>query len=536
MSSQQSALLEALARDRTFLGLRRGIEKESLRVAPDGLLAQTPHPQALGSTLTHPYITTDFSEAQLELITEVFESADACLQQLDDIHRFVYAKLDHETLWAASMPCVLKSDAQVPIASFGSSNVGMAKTVYRRGLGHRYGRLMQTISGIHYNFSLPDDFWPWFGRQIGDHGTAQDVATRGYFALIRNFRRLSWLLLYLFGASPAVCKSFLNGRDNDLEPFDKAGTLYRPYATSLRMGGLGYQSEAQANLHVSYNGFEQYARTLRDALTRPYPPYEAAGLQSENGEFQQLSTSLLQIENEFYGTIRPKRSIHPGERPLRALGERGVEYVEVRCMDLDPFLPLGIDTDTMRFLDVFLLHCLLQDSPQDSPEEVAAIARNQALVVNEGRRPGLALESMSGVRDRTEWAREILSACADTARVLDVAYGDNAYSAAVERQLECVEDPEMTPSGRILKAMRDQKLTFFRFAMQASTAHAEHFRQSPLAAAQLAEFERISARSLRDQRAIEAEPQPDFASYRRAFIEQELLPEHTALASPQLAR
>lgn len=536
LSSQQSALLAALARDRTCLGLRRGIEKESLRVAPDGLLARTPHPDALGSTLTHPYITTDFSEAQLELITDVFESADACLQQLDDIHRFVYAQLQDETLWAASMPCVLKSDDQVPIAQFGQSNVGLAKTVYRRGLGHRYGRLMQTISGIHYNFSLPDDFWPWFGRQIGDHGSGRDIATRGYFALIRNFRRLSWLLLYLFGASPAVCRSFLNGREHDLQPFDDAGTLYRPHATSLRMGGLGYQSEAQASLHVSYNGFEQYALTLRDALTRPWPDYEAIGLTDEDGSFRQLSTSLLQIENEFYGTIRPKRGTLPGERPLRALGERGVEYVEVRCMDLNPFLPLGIDIDTMRFLDVFLLHCLLQDSPEDTPEEAAAIARNQSLIVNEGRRPGLTLESLQGSRDRSQWASEILDGCAETARALDAAYGDNAYSEAVQRQRVRVTDPESTPSGQILAAMRSQQQTFFRFAMEASSRHAAEFRATPLAPETLAEFRRISARSLEEQRAIEAMPQPDFASYRRDFIEQELLPEHAALASPQLAR
>ena len=112
------------------------------------------------------------------------------------------------------------------------------------------------------------------------------------------------------------------------------------------------------------------ARRCRSALTQPYPPYEAIGIRNPGGEYNQLATSLLQIENEFYGTIRPKRVIFPGERPLHALRERGVEYVEVRCMDLDPFVPVGIEAATMRFIDLFLLHCLLSDSPPDTPQEI----------------------------------------------------------------------------------------------------------------------------------------------------------------------
>ena len=177
---------------------------------------------------------------------------------------------------------------------------------------------MQTISGIHYNFSLPEP-----------------LSNDAYFALIRNFRRHSWLLLYLFGASPAVCASFVADRAHELERLSE-DTFYLPYATSLRMGRLGYQSEAQSSLAVSYNSLESYAASLQDALTKPYPAYEAIGIR-DGDDYRQLATSLLQIENEFYGTIRPKRVIRPGERPLHALRERGVEYVEVRLMDLDPF-------------------------------------------------------------------------------------------------------------------------------------------------------------------------------------------------------
>src|SRR6185369_4966140 len=200
-------------------GMRRGVEKESLRALPDGELALTPHPAALGSALTHPNITTDCSESQLEFVTGAHPSAQAVLDELTQIHQFTYRVLQEgrdELLWVSSMPCGLPTDETIPIGRYGSSNVGRAKSVYRVGLGHRYGRRMQTISGIHYNWSLPG------------------VTTEQYFALIRNFRRHAFLLLVLFGASPAVCSSFLSGRVHELQPLG-SGTMHMPYGTSLRM-------------------------------------------------------------------------------------------------------------------------------------------------------------------------------------------------------------------------------------------------------------------------------------------------------------
>src|SRR6202165_4200286 len=390
--------LRALPRE-VLQSLRRGIEKESLRVRPDGTLATTPHPAKLGSALKHPNITTAFSESQLELITGVHTGAEACLKELTEIHQVVYRAIGDELLWCASMPCRLPADEAIPIGRYGSSNVGRAKTVYRTGLSHRSGRRMQTISGIHYNFSLPD------ARSNDD-----------YFALIRNFRRHSWLLLYLFGASPAVCSSFVSGRTHELRRLSD-DTLYLPHATSLRMGRLGYQSDAQASLAVSYNNLKSYAASLEEALTTPYPAYEALGIH-QGDEYRQLATSLLQIENEFYGTIRPKRVINPGERPLHALRDRGVEYVEVRLMDLDPFEPVGINTRTMRFLDVFLLHCVLCDSAPDTPQELAAILRNKQRTASRGREPGLRLIRESEEVTLVEWGRHILEQCKPIAAAL----------------------------------------------------------------------------------------------------------------------
>jgi glutamate--cysteine ligase len=493
-------------------GLRRGVEKECLRVRPDGTLAQSPHPPALGATLTHPHITTDFSEAQLELITGVHPHAEGCLVELERIHQFVYRHVGDELLWCTSMPCDLPEEDAIPIGQYGRSNIGRMKTVYRTGLSYRYGRRMQAISGVHYNFSLPDGAWPLDGRHPNE----------AYFALIRNFRRHAWLLLYLFGASPAVCASFVAGRAHELREL-APGTLYLPHATSLRMGRLGYLSEAQDSLAVSYNDLAAYAASLHEALTRPYPPYEAIGIR-DGDDYRQLATSLLQIENEFYSTIRPKRVILPGERPLHALRSRGVEYVEVRAMDLDPFSPLGIAPGTARFLDVFLLHCLLAASPPDSPHEIAAIGRNKQLVATRGREPGLRLDRNRQLVPLAEWGGQVLAECEPIAASLDDARRGTAHRAALAAAMRALGEPESLPSARVLEEMRRRyDGSFGRFALDWSRHHRSALLAEPLRDDDAAAFARMAEESLAEQRAVEAADTMPFEAYRRRYLAEEML-------------
>ncbi|MBI3043385.1 MAG: glutamate--cysteine ligase [Betaproteobacteria bacterium] len=499
-------------------GIRRGIEKESLRVQPDGRLAATPHPAALGSALTHPRITTDFSEAQLELITGTHASVEACLEELTHIHQAVYRAIGDEVLWCASMPCRLPEEHAIPIGRYGSSNLGRAKTVYRIGLAHRYGRRMQTISGIHYNFSLPEDAWdalPWSGG-----------ANAGYFALMRNFRRHAWLLFYLFGASPAVCPSFVAGRQHGLAPL-APDTLYLPHATSLRMGRLGYQSEAQSSLAVSCNSLESYAGSLHDALLVPYPPYQEIGI-CEGDDYRQLSASLLQIENEFYSMIRPKRVIRRGERPLHALRERGVEYVEVRLMDLDPFSPVGITAPTMRLLDVFLLHCLLSESPPDTPAEIAAIAHTQERVAARGREPELRLQRNGRDVSLTEWGGQVLAECGPIAEAMDravgAAQGGRAYHDALARGAAALGDPAAVPSARMLEEMaRDHRNSYTNFVLARSHAHRAALLGLPYPAEIEARYAQLAQRSVEDRRKIEAADTLPFEEFRRAYLAPETL-------------
>ncbi len=394
----------------------------------------------------------------------------------------------------------MPADDAIPIGCYGTSNVGRAKSVYRMGLSHRYGRHMQTISGVHYNFSLPEP-----------------LSNAAYFALIRNFRRHSWLLLYLFGASPAVCASFVADRAHQLERLSE-NTLYLPYATSLRMGRLGYQSEAQSSLTVSYNSLESYAASLQEALTRPYPAYEAIGIR-DGDDYRQLATSLLQIENEFYGTIRPKRVIESGERALNALRERGVEYIEVRLLDLNPFCAIGITADTMRFLDVFLLHCLLRESPPDTPQELAAARGNTQRAAARGREPGLRLARNAQDVTLVDWSREILAECAPIAAALDAATGGNAHREALSGAAAALDDPAATPSARVLEAMaRDHGNSYVRFVVAQSLAHRNAILELPFPADIAERFARLADESSKEQRRTEAEDTLSFETFRQQYI------------------
>ena len=503
-------------------GLLRGIEKEGLRVDGEGWLSSAPHPAALGAALTHPRVTTDFSEAQLELITGVHTDIDDCLRELTQLHQFVHRSLGDELLWCASLPCKLPPDDRIPIARYGRSNAGRLKEVYRQGLAHRYGRRMQVISGVHYNFSLPEAAWDSLRENEGHHLPATEFRDQRYLALIRNFRRHSWLLLLLLGTSPAACGSFVEGRSHGLSAWD-TGSVFAPFSTSLRMGRLGYQSDAQASIAVSFNGLREYASALVLALTEPYAAYETIGL-SVDGEYRQLSTTLLQLENEFYGTIRPKRVAMAGERPLRALVERGIEYVEVRCLDLDPFCPIGIEADTIRILDIFLLHCLLSESPPDSARELVAVSKNQRIVAEAGRDPLVRLDRGGEKVSPAEWGGELLRQCEPIAGALDDAHGCVDYSRVLTGASRALRDLPSLPSARVLRETeRGHRRSFPDFAMALSRCHRETLVALPMESEAAARLEAMASRSITDQRQIEAGDDVPFETFRQRYLGQDLL-------------
>ncbi len=513
--SRRLALLGERANLTLLTRCLHGIERECLRVDGNGQLALTPHSPALGSALTHGQITTDYSESLLEFITPAEADPAQTLADLEKIHRFTLDKLGDELLWSPSMPCRLPAEEDIPIARYGDSPIGRLKYVYRKGLAVRYGKTMQCIAGIHYNYSLPEALWPLLKQAEGDPQSDREYQSARYIAMIRNFRRYSWLLMYLFGAAPALDKNFLRGRPHDLDSLD-ADTLYLPYATSLRMSDLGYQNNAQAGLTPCYNSLDSYLSSLRLAVSTPYPPYAEIGTK-QNGEWVQLNTNVIQIENEYYSSIRPKRITYTGERPIQALMARGVQYVEVRCLDINPFLPLGIDLQEARFLDAFLLFCALQDSPPMAGEECRSCTDNFQRVVKEGRRPGLTLQRHGQTIGLTEWAFELLDRINHTAELLDAAHGGQEHAQSLAVQRAKVAAPELTPSARVLAELRERGESFSQFALRYSRQHADYFRSQPLSVEDQARFEIMARESLEEQARLEAEPEVDFDTFVAAY-------------------
>jgi len=513
--------LTASGHHQLLCGGLKGIEKESLRISKDGFIAQTPHPKALGSALTHPYITTDYSESLIELITPPFADVKDSLDYLHNIHQFVYEHLDNEILLGASMPCGIDGDESIPIAEYGSSNIGRMKHVYRHGLWHRYGRTMQSIAGIHFNYSVPEALWPVLYKEKSSPLSLEQFINEAYFGLIRNFQRMGWLILYLFGASPAICKNFFNSRPalmTQFEAFDN-GTLYHPYATSLRMSDIGYKSKNQANLNIDYNSIDGYVSSLSAAINTPYPEYEKIGTLVD-GEYRQLNSNILQIENEFYSTMRPKQIAQSGEKPTLALKRRGVRYIEMRSLDLDLFNPIGIDEDKARFIEALLLTCLLQDSPKTSAQEQQVNNANQLAVANFGRKPGLELNKNNQKILLKDWAAEILESMQPVCAILDQDDAAKHYSSALEKQQLLVENPDSTASARILEQMTQLRQPFSRFALNTSIEHGQYFKLNELDKIKTQRFNDMAALSHDKQLEIENNKQMPFDYFLKQYFLQ----------------
>ena len=492
-------------------GFRKGVEKEGLRVDQDGFIAQTPHPRSLGSTLTHPQITTDYSEALLELITPVYDSTAKVMTALQDVHAFVQEELGNEVLWAASMPCRLAGDASIPIAEYGSSNIGRLKHVYRQGLAVRYGRIMQSIAGAHYNVSLPDSFWQQWQQALGDESSLQDFKSQQYFWLIRNFRRRSWLLMYLFGASPALDASFVAGVSHGLKPWS-ADTFYGEHATSLRMGDLGYHNNAQSALDICFNDLKGFTDTLGKAIHTPWPAYEELGM-TRDGEFIQINTNILQIENEYYSAMRPKRTTLRGEKPIQALTARGVEYVEVRCLDLDPFSPVGVSAAQLDFLDLFLLDCLLADSPVIADCECSRLDGNYKRVVAEGRQPDLTVQLADQALPLADAANRLLDRTEVLAEQLDQWCGGQTYRQAVAAQRAKVMNTADVPSAKVLAAMRASGKGHVDWSLDISRNHQQHLRQRGLTPERRDSYQAMAAASWQEQDALERSDTQPFEEF-----------------------
>jgi glutamate--cysteine ligase len=500
---------------------RIGLEKESLRVNAAGRISTQNHPPSLGSALTHPYITTDYSESLLELVTPPCNSVQDALDYLYDIEAFVHhqlhQQLNDEFLWGNSMPCVLNGEKDIRIAHYGSSNAGRMKHIYRQGLAWRYGKIMQVIAGVHFNYSLARAFWSaWYDLEQLSDTSLQSFINEQYMAMTRNIQRYGWLIPYLFGSSPAVCRTFLAGLEPppNMRCLDNY-TLFEPEGTSLRMGDIGYtnRKESKVGIKANYNSLEKYTASLERAISTPCPNYEAMGVQDEHGEYRQLNAHILQIENEYYSSVRPKQVLQGLERPIDALRKRGIEYVELRSVDISPFHPAGLTYQQLCFLEVFMIFCALQDSPKLTKAEQDEIDSNQSLVAHRGRLAGLRLLHHGEIRSLKGWGNELMQAMLSVADVLDGIDQRNDYRQAVQQMVRLVDSPDATPSAHVLQTMRHNQESFFAFAKHLSLQHQQWFLERGLSQERDHFFSELAQSSLQRQQQQEAETQIPFADF-----------------------
>jgi glutamate--cysteine ligase len=494
----------------------RGVEKESLRVDATGRLSRKPHPAAWGAALTHPYLTTDYSESLPEFVTPPQRSNWETLQFLCDMHVFAHRRLDGELLWPASMPCVLDANQEIPIADYGKSNHGMLKTVYRRGLGFRYGRAMQAIAGVHFNYSPPTGFWPAYRAHERRDDPLEEFRSAELMGLVRNYRRCAWLLTYLFGASPALCKSFRPDGHEMLEELDR-GTWYAPFATSLRMSDLGYRNKTQGRLRISANSLAEYVRGLTDAVTTVEPRYAEIGVVVD-GEYRQLNANILQIENEYYSGIRPKPSKASPSRPVAALRTLGVEYIEVRTLDLNPADPVGVNQNQLRFVEALLLTCLLRESPPIGAAEQEEIDARDLIVARDGRRPKRAIVEGGRERPLRDVGLDVVSQMGEIAELLDA--GGEGYVAALEHARAALEDPDRTPSAALLRDLTAERATFFEHALALARDHSAYFASLGLADERDRALAATAERSLEEAAALERATTQPFGEYLRGYFAQ----------------
>lgn len=504
----------------------RGIEREALRVLPQGGLSERPHSVRLGSALTHPNITTDYSETLMEFITPVSYKPETVIAQLEDVQKFTLSQLDGELLWPMSMPCFVDDDDKIPLAQFGKSNIGRMKTVYRQGLKNRYGSMMQVISGIHFNFSFPKSFFQSLQSIEKNTDDIDDYISDKYFALLRNYKRFCWLIPYLYGSSPAICGSFLKNKPTDL-PFKKTekGYLYLEYATSLRMSDLGYTNSEQSSLQICYNNLPGYLDGVKSAINLPSKKFEKIGIKVD-GKYQQLNSNVLQIENELYAPVRPKCVAKAGEKPSEALNNRGVEYIEVRALDVNPFSATGITVEQVRFLDIFMTFCMLETSPILDCKAQATSEENMDAVVIRGRDPSLLLrdittasaDNSAAEKSVQQWGDEIFAKMAGIATLLDQANDSKLYSQVLAAEAAKINDASLTPSAQILAAVVNENQSLTKMALTKAVDYRQQLLANDYQEFNEEYFIEAVADSLRKNAEIEASDTVDFDTFLQDYF------------------
>ena len=399
-----------------------GIEWESLRAKDDGKLSLTPHPAVFGDKLTNPLITTDFSESQIEIITPTFDTIDDAFENFSLLSDMVNASLPQdEYLWFQSIPCILPYWDQIPIAQY--SEEGESSQKYREDLARRYGVKKQMISGVHFNFSFSERFLKKLYSLENDDLSFKDFKDDIYLKIARNYLRYCWLIIYLTGCSIGSHKTFSNDCIHLMDAKDDYGSYYSTKGPSFRNASCGYKN--LKDLYPSYNSVNEFVGDINSFI--------------DNGDLSEAKELYTQIR------LKPK---NPKDL-LNSLKDSGIEYIEIRTLDINPFYQCGIVNRDMKFLHLFLIYMLVKD------ESDYLAWQNEAKINEERTAESGYVDSMRLLRDGCEvtlkdWAYEIINEMYDMCDKLKID-GFDTLNLMMNR----VSNPDFT-YGKMLLSLIEQ--------------------------------------------------------------------------------
>ncbi len=489
-----------------------GLERETLRVdASTGTIAQTSHPKGAGSAFSHKNITTDFSEALLEFVTDPYSSVEEAAEALKKLQEFTLEVMENELYWPNSMPPKIESEDEIKIGEYGDSNAGKMRHLYRVGLSHRYGKMMQAIAGIHYNFSFKDSFIDQWREKIAPTSDLQHFKTERYLHLCRNIARLGFVIPYFFGASPLMSKCFVKGHNRNFLSLNEQDN-YLPEGTSFRLSDIGYGNN-KCHFDVSYNSVDQFIKNIHYAISTPCKDFSKIAIKDENGAYQQINNHILQIENEYYSSIRPKQLFGAGENFLEALKEKGIEYVELRSLDVNPLVDIGITVEDMRFVQVLLSACFLTDAAPLSQKEYEQTQKNIKIVAERGREAGITINLLAQETSLKEALTFVLDWMEPVAELLGAP-----FVTAIQNRRPMIDSPDLTPSAQLLKKVIDSELDYQTFFLKEAKKLFQR-ESTSLTEEERTQMRREAEASLKAQAEHEATPQIPFDQYLKNYFD-----------------
>ena len=376
-----------------------GIEKESQRVHADGSIVTSLHPKAFGNRRFHPYIQTDFAESQLELVTPPMKKLEDTLRWLSAIHEVTLRTLpEDEFIFPFSMPAGLPSEEQIKVAQLDNQE----DVAYREHLVQSYGKYKQMVSGIHYNFQIDPKFIDALFHAQNETQSAVDFQNNFYLKIAKNFLRYQWILLYLFSATPTVEEKYFRGHS----PLKS-----HQYVRSLRSGKYGYVNDPK--IHVSYDSLQEYVETLEHWV--------------KSGD--------LIAEKEFYSSVRLR-----GAKKARDLLEKGIQYLEFRLFDLNPFAPYGMELADAKFIHYFILLMAWLDDTADQ----------EGIKLGKARLAEVAWEDP---REQSVYAVEGELVLFEMFKMLEQLNASDEIKTIVKDKLGQFADPSQTLCAKVVEAI-----------------------------------------------------------------------------------